>query len=347
MKFSSITGLNPVASSFLLYGLVLLVLPIVGALSNFDFNVILIKPDVYVPAILAYTWILYGPSLVYYFEVKGLPELRAGLENIIPRKNIHQVDELINWFISNIHEKYKYMSIALVTIAFLDAIFMVDYAKLHFHVKDLFDPFYLTAVSMMLLIVFMSGIGFTAVYYNAELSRRLTKIKVVIDPFHPDEFGGMMAIGRFSIKITLLFSSGAVLLPFLIQASSFLGNMAFYISILAASLYILFVALSFFVPTYYFHTIACREKQRYLRMIRKRYMLLFKSMLNHQEKQEHPDNVNTNLSEVLEVFLLGECHRIIDEMKVYPFDIDIILQLLGSIALPVILTIFQVLISIQ
>jgi hypothetical protein len=288
---------------------------------------------VYIPAMLAYSWIGYGPYLISYLDEHVFHDFWREVRPIL-RITEDQFKCLYSGIEKSFHEGYFKVSLPLSTLAFFDAIFMVDYAKQYFHVTGLFDPFYWCAVGVMLVVVFLSGFGFWGVFCAIKVVYKSAPFPISLNPMSPDRFGGLMAFGRLAIRTTLLFSSGSALLPFLLQVSAWTGGTGFILGVLSACVYIMAVAFSFIFPILYVHRIAIRERNRMLKETGEEYLRL----LNEFNESPH----SNGLSQALRIVIIRNQFLEIEKMKVYPFDWRIILELVSSVALPIILTAMQI-----
>ncbi len=64
-------------------------------------------------------------------------------------------------------------------------------------------------VSFFILFL-LSAIGFRGIMIMITMIKRICQCNLHFDPYHPDRFGGFADFGRFSVKGSLFFSSGAL-----------------------------------------------------------------------------------------------------------------------------------------
>jgi hypothetical protein len=331
----------PLFSSFILYGITSAIFIITMAkLTNFPFDEILKNPLVYFPAILASSWIWYGPFLIYYFDEHVLYQFWKEVRPIL-RIN----DEDFNRFYSEIensfHKGYWKFSLPLCIIAFFDAIFMINYAKEYFYVKNIYDPFYCSAVILALLMVFLGGFGFCGIYNSIKTIYRLIQLPLQLNPLAPDRFGGLMVFGKLAIKTTLLFSSGSVALPFILQVSFWVGDLGFILGILSACIFIIAVGASFIFPIHSLHKIALHEKLRLLTEVGEQYQSAFNNFKSSLSSKEG------NVLKALYIIILRDYLLEIEKMKVYLFDVRVASEFIFSVVFPTLLTLLQIILSLR
>jgi len=343
------TGLHPLLASFLVFGVLgsacvfAGVLVILGRLHE----VLEIVRRNYVEAyvgVLAYTWIWYGPYLIYKFEGDYFPSF---WERVLGH---WKGDAEALGFFESLKEKYYksylrgyYMfSVPLSLLAVVDAVFMRDYAAEFFGIRGLLDPWYVVAVAEMIVIVFLSGIGFNGVYTVVRVVKELRehfrgRENALVDPLHEDGFGGLMAFGEISIKATLLFASGSVLLPFLLNVSHWLGSVALALGVVSTGVYVFFVLLIFLYPTLLLHDIARRGKELHLAGLMREYRRILSAYFSGS-------GVTEDHLRMLKV--INDYVDKIKSMKEYPLDAMIIGQWVTSLIFPIVVSVMQVYIEL-
>jgi len=343
------TGLHPLLISFLVFGVLGSACVFAGVLVVLGrlYEVVEIVKRNWVEAyvgILAYTWVWYGPYLIYKFERDYFPSF---WERVLRR---WEGDGWALAFFMSLKERYyeSYLreyyrfSVPLVLLALVDAAFMCDYAVKFFGAKALLDPWYVVAVAEMTVIVFLGGIGFNGVYTVVRVIKELRehfrgREDVLVDPLHEDGFGGLMAFGEIAIKATLLFASGSVLLPFLLDISHWLGGITFVLGIISAGIFVFFVLLVFLYPTLLLHDIARRGKELHLSGLMREYRRILSAYFSEGKVTE--DNLRS-----LEV--INDCIDKVRSMKEYPLDSMIIAQLATSLIFPIVVSALQVYIEL-
>jgi hypothetical protein len=180
----------------------------------------------------------------------------------------------------------------------------------------------------------IAGIGFWGVASLIRLTQRLEQMRVDINVFHSDRFGGLGFVGSLTIQITLGFSTGSLVIPLALEATMHLQS---YISILITQLltgaYVLMIILSFLVPTFAIHSWLQKLLLDSLAPISER----MKAVLNEYLLSEKTD-AELRLRSLDSVYEMAT-----GRTKQWPFDLQVILQLVGSVLLPILIALIQIL----
>jgi len=184
---------------------------------------------------------------------------------------------------------------------------------------------------ILTVLFFVAGIGFWGVITLIRLTQRLKQLDVDINPFHPDKFGGLGFVGSLAIKITLCFSTGSLVIPLGLEATM---NLPSYtsasIALVLTITYVFMIIVSFAVPTFAIHSWLLQVQYKYLIPISGK----MKRILNEYLLSEKPDK-KKELLDVIPVY------GIADRMKEWPYDFQVIAELIGSILLPIVVTMLQ------
>ncbi len=189
------------------------------------------------------------------------------------------------------------------------------------------------------LLSLLSAIGFYGVYVLVTMMRNVCCVGLSFNPYHPDKFGGFSAFGRFSVRGALLFSTGALVLPLAFEVVAKMGqgspalNGMVYILI---GCFMLTTLVSFIAPVTEIKKFVDREKER--------VTLESWARLNAMtsELRNGPD---LNIKKVLDVLMHYYFNHLkILEIKNYPWDFKVIVELATSLLLPIGITVLQIVI---
>jgi len=173
--------------------------------------------------------------------------------------------------------------------------------------------------------VVLGGPGFMGPIVTLHLIREISTIDLDIQPLHPDQLGGLSNVGYYSIRTTLLFSTASLFLPLAFRFSATSSREVWiYLFVL---IYITTVISSFVYPTYKINRAAATLRDEILEDIRTEYSSLQQQTLSIDDSIE---NVNRRL----EMQRLRAKYDDYKNVRLYPLQIDMLLQLAGSIFLP-------------
>lgn len=294
-------------------------------------------------------WLNIGPALIWYYDERVLPTFFDELGNLI--EDDAQIERL--------SEKYDrlfathYWIPTTLWVFLLVALFIR--AQPFLASAGLFETggvWYVVYLGTVVWLGIFTGIGFMGVITTVLAIRDLSTESLEISPLHPDGLGGLSVFGYYAIRTTLTFSTGSLLLPLgfiFIRATEV--ELLIYLIVVA---YMGAIALSFLYPTYKINRQARQIRDQKLDRLRREYALAKENLQENgivtaQIGQMSSDGdgtpSTTGGSEELSVDtveLVGqlELQRLRTEyddyqhVRLYPFQVDILLKLASSILLP-------------
>ena len=191
-----------------------------------------------------------------------------------------------------------------------------------------------------LLLFLLSAIGFYGVYVLVTMMRNVCCAGLSFNPYHPDKFGGFSDFGRFSVKGALLFSTGALVFPLAFEVVTKLGQTSLTLTGLVYALigcFILVPVVSFIAPVMEIKKFVDREKERII--------LESWARLNAMttEFRNSPDlNIKKALEIIMHYYLN---HMKLLEVKNYPWDFKVFVELGASFLLPIGAAVLQIIIQ--
>ncbi len=320
---------NNFLSGFMKFGLLPLLLWFVFIITRWEETTLYFSTAYF----LGVLWVIIGPLLILFYDGYVLPEFCVESRELI--KNPDQIKELGVKYDHFFSHKWGLTVFPWMVLGALLIYFDLNFFKtVGFHGFD--DVLFLFFLVFLFEALFLTGIGFTGVLTTQLFIKDFIKLDLKIDPLHPDNLGGMSIVGNYAIKTTILFSSGSLFFPFGFQLASTNSVAAncFYAMVI---LFIGFILLSFIYPTLKVNLRASEARDNKLNELRRKY---------HQLREENLE-LKKNTTQEQQLYELKR-QNIRDEyfdyqsIKLYPLDIDIIIQLSGSIILPIVFLTFEV-----
>ncbi|NQU04693.1 MAG: hypothetical protein HQ568_01270 [Calditrichaeota bacterium] len=198
-------------------------------------------------------------------------------------------------------------------------------------------PIQLWSFLSFFLLFFVSSIGFYGVYVLITMMNNIFNVKIIFNPYHPDRFGGISSLGRFTVKIGIYFSSGALVFPLAYEIIDNLKELSLLLhiaTILVTILFGLVMFICFLVPIFQIKRFVDPEKER----------IILESRVKLDRMMEE-FNINEELDFKKALETLGYyyfSHSKLLEIKDYPFDFRIFLEFGLSFIIPVGIAIIEV-----
>jgi len=184
------------------------------------------------------------------------------------------------------------------------------------------------------ILFFLSGVGFWGILVMINIIRKICKCNLRVNPFHPDQFGGLSKLGSFAVKGSIYFFSGALLFPLTFEVIRYLGSAGRGLDFVLCTIFggfLLVGILGFVVPQLIIKAEAGEIKEQLL--------------IESEEKLQKMVNINIidnnkkpNIEDLLKTYLyFSLVHSRIANMKDWPYDIDVLMNLAGAILIPIII----------
>lgn len=273
-------------------------------------------------AIMALTWLNVGPYFIWYYDQKLLPEFFARADEIIgDNERLHALARKYDNFFS-----HRYWIITIPWTA------LVLYAISGLKLVLSGGVFYWMILAGGVWIALLSSIGFWGVVTTMLAIREISREKLTVDPFHPDKLGGLSCIGTYAIGTTLLFSTGSLFLPIIFDFIS-AGEPTVVLSALYAAVFVFsgFTLFSFLYPTVKINRAAESARRAILENLRQQYAVLQRSVARRNTRTANLSEAYPRLNHLRDEYM--DYRR----MKLYPFEVEILVKLIISVILPFIL----------
>ncbi len=191
------------------------------------------------------------------------------------------------------------------------------------------------------ILLFLAGMGFWGIARFNYIFRQICEQELKFDPYHADGFGGLAFLGQFNIKGPQYFFSGALLFPIVFEVvdnlpDNQLVSLGLWGVVLA---FLAFGASSFLIPQVKIKDIIARRKEDCLAESEAILQTLLSDLcLTPCNDKELANVLRFKIDAYYQYF-----HRRIMAVREWPFDWKVILQILSSLAIPVIVAIVQAL----
>jgi hypothetical protein len=311
-------GVPPLVSSFLVFAGVLSA----GLYLQSRYHVVLITR----PSLMALAWLAIGPWLI--FEASRLSlEFLDSYRDMFPTREAWSA--LVDTHMQRLSTGWMWFAVpwsvvvtsVVATMAFPSAA----------------GPVFAWVIASFGLLFLISGCGFWGVMALVGLVRDFSRSGVRYRPFHPDRFGGLAAVGTFTARGALYFSSGALLLPLafeIIGREQRVGTVSVFPYGLT-TIFVAFVLAAFILPTLDIKRFADGERVRVNEEARARLEQL---MAAYARAPEHDEK----LAHQIEMCYQMECEEL-EKLRPYPYDLKVGVELTLSIAVPIAVVVLETL----
>jgi len=270
--------------------------------------------------LLAFLWLALCPYLMWMAEDIADNFLKDFGKKVVKKEDL---ENFVKWVDTTGHRGIGYLLGAPFAIG-ADYLSFLVFPNIH----PLTRIFLMGYISLLLL---LAGMGFWGVISLIRTALLLKRIEVRTNPFDPDRFGGLEFEGSLCIKVTVLFSTGSLVLPLAFEAMQKVqyGNAAMLLYLLT-TVYVGMIIVSFFIPTFALHDLFVKIKRSHLSPVSQQINVALEKCLSSGTQDEKK-----------RFFDLISFYKEIDKMKVWPFDLPVILKLLGSVSLPIVISLVQ------
>lgn len=268
------------------------------------------------------SWLAIGPFLIY----KARPMVDGLWSDMTKILGKEEVEELQSYESDFYSYRFLFVAVPLAIVACLASILAIaSTLKFSSSLSLAYASFFVVSWITLALV---GSIGVWGVAQLIRLILAIRRYNLKLDPLSFDRFGGMKFLADFGIKGTAMYSSGALLIPIMIEIATQSGLYREIAQVVVAysGLYALSVLLSFLVQVFALHIAAVKGRNDILKLTSGQYQKL----LADYEKEPSSDIG-------LRILVLQGLFEETLQMKVYPFDLGIVLKLIGSIALPIVL----------
>jgi hypothetical protein len=318
---------NPLLSSIVRFGSI----PTIGFIFFWTARAQYIAQDFLIAYSLALLWVSLGPYLIWYYDQKLLPEFFQRANDIVPdREDLLSIERKYTVFFSR-----KFWIVALPWSALLIVLWANLGTLPDGGVLGESDPVLWIALAGVAWLGLLTGIGFSGVVVTLLAVREVCQRTLRIDPLHSDSLGGLSCVGHYAIGTTLLFSSGSLFLPLFFAILSRTSERLLPLAVPAVAMFSGFILMSFLYPTKITHTKAAITRDRILEELREKHAGLV------HEISSGTQNLTSTIRLYLELYRLRNEYSDYKSMSLYPFEFDVFVGLIGSVALPLLFILLE------
>ena len=273
-------------------------------------------------------WLNLSGYLIWYYDEQVLPRFFSQATTLFTDTDrVKQLQAKYDAFFS----EYHFIPV-VIWISLLVALFFGS--EPYLVSNGLFEagsPLRYLYLGSVFYLGYMSGVGFSGVVTTILAVRELQNVDLKVDPLDPDGLGGLSTIGYFSIRTTLTFSTGSLLLPL---AFIFVrGNAPPWLVFVIVAGFIGTILVSFLYPTRLINKKAQQHRDSRLEELRKEYRKAKTDALNYSEVESADEN--TELIKRMELDRVRQEYQDYQNLRLYPFQINILLKLISSLVLPI------------
>lgn len=278
---------------------------------------------------LAAIWSWFGPVFIWRYE--GIITIRywAMCRNVVRTKSdLHQARNKVN----KIVQSTKWEQIFLISWCFLIVTaFICSYDFMRgFGVISKTDVWWYIQIAGVVLYAYLTGIGFLLVARTFLFIWTFLPLDTKIDPYNPDERGGLGFFGKLLSETSLMFASGALYIPILMKLHMEQFSNHTSIILIIIGLYVIGIALSFIVPIWMIHNKIFLEKLKMMTELSKSIAAI--KSCTREWTLEPYNEYRVRRDEYMDV----------SKIMTWPFDLPNAVTVFSSIALPIILTVLQI-----
>ena len=279
---------------------------------------------------LAAIWAWIGPAMIWDYETRILPSFLQKIKHFFKdKKDYHYFKKKHMISISS----YAVSRIFIISwISLIVYIYINSHSyMLKFGIHDENDYYWYISILGVAFYSYLTALGFLLAVKTISLLLDLLKYEHKIDFYHHDGKGGFLFVGGFITKTTLMFSTGAVYIPILLELSTSQNNTN--LPLIAIIIYVIAIIFSFLLPVYLFHEKISMAKNRYLLKIRKK-INFYRQCINQSGNTAYHNYI-----------IYRDDYNYINQFTTWPFDLKNFTTFSASFLLPIILTITQIILA--
>jgi len=315
---------HPLLSSVLTFGLV----PDLCMLVLYSLKGDAISTTFWAAMASGITLVNVAPALVWYYDERVLPTFFEASEELVADEDrLRELAGRYNDFFASPHLLGQTLWTGSLLLLFVRSRSFLASQGL-FTVGDGYFWFFLFIV---IYVGALTAVGFLGVVTTVLLVREVAGMELQVNPRHPDGLGGLSPVGYFAIRTTLTFSSGSLLLPltFIFIRSDRFPLLPYLIGFS----FVGFVALSFLYPTFTINRRAQQMRERRLDALRNQYETARSESKSYDEIGDGEGT--SELVKQLELQRIRNDFKDLKSVRLYPFQVDILVKLATSLLLPI------------
>ena len=274
--------------------------------------------------IFAIMWMLWGPILIYKYEVKVYPKFWLNLLDVCSESDDEKIMKL-NTSISKKSELLKkIIFVTWLSLIFITIYFGFDKLKI-LGIHNMMEPDFAIFLLDLIIAAYLTSLGLSQtlimIYTFIVLEKTIT---IPLDINNKDGVGNYSLMFSYCFPTTLYLGSGVLFIPVLIEFTSTMENIVIGLVSSLVILYSLFLLFSMLIPLFKGYTMADRSKSSQI------YELTKKLNKAVDECMISPTSENERIWKTLKQKIDQ-----IDKIPTYPFQVSIIMKIASTTLLPI------------
>jgi hypothetical protein len=290
----------------------------------------LMKNDfsLYFKIFIAGIWTLYGPWFIFKYN-QTYELFWTKLSSIYLKDNL---ESLIHFYDLKIIRISKIISI--IWCSLLTAALIIDPSYLKtFGIHGWSDPYQYIFIFFIIYLAHLTALGFTGCYITIKIICSLINNNSVrFNEFDTDNAGGFSCFGHFSLSTTFLFATGSLFIPLLYDYATNSSIVTQFLIFLAVILYGCSIFLVFLIPVT--HTFKKAENDK--------NDIVHEALLEY--KKSRVKKMSNSEIEMVELNSYNHL-KFLNELKIYPFNFNILFKISLTALIPIIIYLFQMLLD--
>lgn len=276
-------------------------------------------------------WLFFAPYLIWHYDEKLMPDFFNKVRSVINdddalRKLLVKYDTLFG-------KKWWNISLPWSGLLCFVVIKNMNLSNVANGIGGYHDPWFWVVLACAFWTGLLSGVGIWGVIITVVAIFDISRYKLFIDPLQPDKLGGLSCFGYYAIGTTLLLSSGCFLVPYAFQVVTGDASLDIYIYIVLI-IYSATILISFLLPTIIINNSAKDSRDLYLDEIRKKMNACVDSISSAA-------TIEDKISLHMQRATLRDIYFEHKDVRLYPFEINILIKLITSVGLPLVFMLLQ------
>lgn len=277
-------------------------------------------------------WLAIGVTLICRTSAETFPRFFADINSAFP-EDVQSLKVFRDRFERH-HGGWRFLTISIPLTAVVAALQTFSGVQISLAAAVVSAAFYG-------LVMFVAGYGFWAIVGLLRMGVWLREIDLRLQPYHPDGFGGLRGFGQLAIQGASYFFTGALVVPAGIDLAQRFGSNGSNLEVATYWLlgcYSVFGVLGFLVPQLQLREKSRAEKAQLLSIAAGPLEQGFWA-LSRDIEHTSADWTNGYLSSLKMYREVYYDH--VERIREWPYDYKVILQILGSLLIPVLVAATQ------
>lgn len=268
--------------------------------------------------------------LMLYYGQYRIQNIFDQLQGIIDdSKEIKDKEEEVRAKVYGYFNRRHYYIVSFITIIIT---FPIMYLSFIAHYSSIFLKIWSSI--FFLFTAFIGGYGMAlAVAFNKIIKEVIDSTPFVLKPFHPDLFMGLKPLGNLAVANAIVASSSSLLFPLIFEVIHLQGNsdLSTFLGYLIFTIIMSAIIASFTGPLFIIKNKI--EKGKFALLMD--HEAEYQALLDIYKKT--PTESHKNILQMLQIERLK-----LQEIRLFPFESKMMLQIIASVLLPIIILLVQI-----